>query len=129
MQQLSLEDINDYYLEKRFQGTVKEYTHTAELNSKSNYLRVTLVLDGFLIKEIKFTSDGSVLTQGLMEFMCESIQGKDVGYAFRFDPLRYINFDIMPGRADCANLPHRTVKEAIRETYQRWKKTGKRTSK
>lgn len=112
------EKILDHYHDPHNYGEIAHPTHTRCANNPTcgDKICTTLVIDGDIITDIKFTGEGCAISQAATSLVTDIIKGKTVAEVHaltRDDISTLLGVEIGIGRIRCALLGLETIQKAI----------------
>jgi nitrogen fixation NifU-like protein len=128
MDQLYIQELMEHYRHPKNQGKLKDADIVvSETNSScGDWIKIYLKLDKEKrIKQIKFLSQGCVISTASASILSEAIKGKSLSEIKKLtskDLIKLIGIQITPGRVKCLMLPLAALLKGIE------KQSKKRTS-
>lgn len=124
---MELEDLEyflDHYKYPRNYGELADPDITHEQGNPicGDKIRLDLILEDNLIKDIKFQGQGCTISQAAASILTEEVINKDLKYIDSLDSedmFKIIKAEVSPIRYDCALLALKVLKTAIHSYLQK----------
>lgn len=117
------EKLLDNYKNPRNYGEMKAPTVTMELENIScgDCLKIQLLVENEIIKDIKFTGEGCAVAIGSASILTDYAMGKNIKEMLKYsldDLLDLLGIELTISRLKCAGLGLETLQKAIKESYK-----------